>query len=136
MTTSPSTPNIKPKDHSVSLQKFPVYKFIGEGELQPDGKREYAKLEVCLRANIRPFLVTVGSSVFLNSGEPIPPPHIQSSKVDADIVSSREDGKFVSPKWNISSSHVKRCLSETDARFVYYHIANLQIFKWILFRRS
>ena len=74
-----------------SLLMFPTYRFVDEGELKADGTREHSTLEVTLTANKKPFIVTVGSSVLLNSGEPISP---IPAKKDSIEIGYPDDGKI------------------------------------------
>ena len=55
------------------LGAAPSYRFVDEGVLQSDGSRIHNKLEMILKPGRGPVIVSVGSSVLLNSGETLPP---------------------------------------------------------------
>ena len=90
--TTASTGTVSTPTPASPYMMYPTYRFVDEGELQADGTREHSTLEVTLTATKKPFIVTLGSSVLLNSGEPISPVPV---KKDLSDNGSPDDGKFV-----------------------------------------
>lgn len=81
-TSNPPTP---------TLATAPSYQFVDEGVEQSDGSRIHSKLEMTLKPGKGPVIVSVGSSVLLNSGETLPPPSLPKDKKKKGMFFCRSD---------------------------------------------